>query len=88
MVKPGIKQGYVAINCGSNPIALKSDVHAETRRTRRYNLLINWLQEQTHADKLMPTRSIMNIANLDFYFWGGCVFFSAFSAPPRETFQI
>jgi hypothetical protein len=48
----------------------------------------NWLQAQTHADKLMPTRPIMNIANLDFYFLGGCVLFSAFSAPPRETFQI
>jgi hypothetical protein len=78
------------LTVGSNPIALKSEVHAETRRTRRYNLLINWLQAQaqTHADKLMPTRSIMNIENLDFYFWGGCVLFSAFSAPPRETFQI
>jgi hypothetical protein len=76
------------LNVGSNPIALKINVHAETRRTRRYNLLINWLHAQTHADKLMPTQPIMNIANLDFYFWGGCVLFSAFSAPPRETFQI
>jgi hypothetical protein len=76
------------LTVGSNPIELKGDVHAETRRTRRYNLATNWLQAQTHADKLMPTRPIMNIANLDFYFWGGCVSFSALSAPPRETFQI
>jgi hypothetical protein len=54
------KKALSQLTVGSNPIALKSDVHAETRRTRRYNLPTNWLQ--AHADKLMPTRPIMNIA--------------------------
>jgi hypothetical protein len=72
-------KGLLQLTVGSNPIALKSDVHAETRR---YKLPPTGYKR--HANILMPTRSIMNIANLNFYFWGGCVPFSAFSASPRE----